>query len=124
MDFVTMQRNMNRRECIRLFSVLIDRYFDFVNAYESFRGTTKGVRINANPLAKDAFDREILPMVERLCGKWYTEGWSPVTLPHPVQVAISLKNGRKIDDQMAAIGCTDILDSVRKFMDIYNIKVA
>lgn len=106
------ERRINRERCVTLYAHLRGCYHQLCSAYRTVKDE-RGKYSYASKTDKDAWDRTYIHEVEQLCGKWYTEGANPDALPHPVQVAIQLKNGRDIVRSMAALGKLDFIDKVR-----------
>ena len=73
-------KEINKRETIKLWSILYDKYSDFVNAYAS----------EDSPLRR-YWQNMIEPEVMRLCGDAWGE--NPRLPTHPVGHALMKKNG-------------------------------
>lgn len=106
------ERRINRDRCVTLYAHLRGCYLQLCNAYRTVKDD-HGKYSYASKLDKVAWDRTYIPEIESLCGKWYTEGANPDALPHPVQVAIQLKNGRDITLAMAMLGKPDFIQKVQ-----------
>ena len=116
------ERRINRDRCMILYAHLRGCYQKFCEAYRRLKGAS-GKYSYASKLDKVAWDRTYIPEIESLCGKWYTEGANPDALPHPVQVAIQLKNGRDIRQAMAMFGKEDFIDKVRARCAALGIRI-
>lgn len=106
------ERAVNRDRCMILYAHLRGCYQKFCEAYRRVKGAS-GRYEYASKLDKVAWDRTYIPEIESLCGKWYTEGVNPDSLPHPVQVALQLKYGRDITVAMAMLGKPDFIPKVQ-----------
>lgn len=116
------ERAVNRDRCMILYAHLRGCYQKFCEAYRRVKGTS-GRYEYASKLDKVAWDRTYIPEIESLCGKWYTEGINADALPHPVQVAIQLRNGRDIRQAMAMLGKEDFIDKVRARCAALGIRI-
>lgn len=116
------ERKANRARCVTLYAHLRGCYGKLCEAYRTAK-TQDGRYVYASDTAKDAWDRSYLQEVEQLCGRWYTDGINPDALPHPVQVALQLRNGRDISRSMAALGKIDFIEKVRARCARIGIKI-
>lgn len=116
------ERKINRDRCVTLYAFLRGCYHQLCSAYRTVKDE-RGKYSYASKTDKDAWDRTYIPEIESLCGKWYTEGINADALPHPVQVAIQLKNGRDIRQAMAMLGKEDFIDKVRARCAALGIRI-
>lgn len=75
-------RRINVRETLRLLAYRLGRYADMCKAYETQK-VGKDQYEYKNPGLKQHFDHEMLPFLEKVCGKWLGE--NPNMPWHPIQ---------------------------------------
>ena len=103
---------MNRQRCLQLFSWLYGNYADFCNAYRTYKDKS-GKYSPVSVIDRERFEANNIYKVEYLCGSFYVNGENPDMLPHPVRVALDLKNGIQIRPTLAQLGKEDFIDRVR-----------
>lgn len=96
------EKRMNRHRAMQHFSWLMGVYHDFCHVFVHEK-TSSGKYVYKYPQEQDKFMANFTPMIEFLCGKYYTEGVNPDVLPHPVRMAMEWHNGRKIKDTIMQI---------------------
>ena len=103
---------INRHRCVQLFCHLYGNYMDFCDAYRSYKDKS-GKYSPVSVIDRERFEANNIYKVEYLCGSYYENGENPDMLPHPVRVALYLKNGIDIRQTMAWLGKEDYIDRVR-----------
>ena len=75
-------RRINYRLTLALFAYKIGRYAEFCKAYETQKMPDKSF-VFKNPNLKDHFDHEVIPFLEKVCGRWI--GTNPNHPDHPIR---------------------------------------
>ena len=109
---MTDMKAINRHRCVSLFCWLMGNYADLCTAYRTFKDKS-GKFVPVSQVDRDRFDATVLHKVEYLCGSYYVNGENPDMLPHPVRVALDLKNGIQIRPTLAQLGKEEFIDRVR-----------
>ena len=90
-------RILNRQRTVGLYAELIGRYTEYTEAEKLVIDKNVESRTTRIVNKENAhyFRRMFIPSVIRFCGSYYKNGCDPNCLPHPIRIAIELKNGRK-----------------------------
>lgn len=113
---------INRSRCVSLFCWLMGNYAELCDAYRSYKDKS-GKYAPVSQVDIDRFEANNLHKVEYLCGSFYVNGENPDMLPHPVRVALDLKNGIEIRPTMAQLGKEDFIDRVRAKCGTLGIQI-
>lgn len=118
-----MMETLNRNRTISLYCMLTGRYAEYCSKCKVYRNECGRVvpysgRDNAEFLAY------ITPAVERFCGNWFSEGKNPDLLPHPIAIAVAVRNGYSaVRGSLAMLGCPGELNRVWELMKAHGMTV-
>lgn len=114
-------RSINRRRTVALYCMLVDKYGKFCDVSRTYK--SEGKRALADEKAYDSFMNYVEPAVERFCGDFYRFGANPDALPHPLRIAICVKQGMTnvVEDALKQIGKVHYLPKVISMMHDFGM---
>lgn len=86
-------QRINRSLAIQRYCELTGRYAKLCSVSRTFKADNGRYHI-ADQAAYDSFMAYITPMVKSFCGKFFDDGSNPDWMPHPLAIAVHIKQGR------------------------------
>lgn len=115
---------LNRNRAISLYCFLTGRYAEYCQKCKCYRNEC-GKVVPYSEHDCNEFIAYITPSVERFCGEWFRGGSDPDVLPHPIAIAIALRNGYSaVRESLARLGCPGELNRVWELMKAHGMTVA
>lgn len=96
---------INKQRSRIIYSILMGSYAKFCEMFANRK--SRGVEY------ADYID-DIDAAIKRFCGRWFTTGANPDVLPHPLSIALLIKNGRDSSCKygLSILGRIDYYDRV------------
>lgn len=121
---MSLMEAINRKRTISLYCWLTGKYSEFCDKCKAYRNEC-GKVVPYSERDSSEFLAYITPAVERFCGDWFINGENPDAIPHPIAIAIALRNGYSaVRESLAMLGAKGELSRVWELMKAHGMTVA